>query len=240
MTFNKALGYTQSELEALPEDASMNLSCGNPTALASLKEGEIVLDLGSGGGLDVFIAAQKVGATGKAIGVDMTPDMLYKARANVVKFRQRTSLTNVEFRLGEIEHLPVADGSIDVIISNCVINLSPDKEQVWREIGRVLKPGGRACISDLALLRPLPEELRESIHALVGCINGAIPVDDTIQMAQDAGLVVESVEKKSAFMEQMEASENPLYTKVMELIPEGVKPRDYVTSLDLVVKKPVE
>jgi len=237
-TFNEALGYTSKELEALPEGANMNLSCGNPTALASLKEGEVVLDLGSGGGLDVFLAAQKVGSTGKAIGVDMTPEMLHKARNNNVKFKERSGLSNVEFRLGEIEHLPVADSSVDVIISNCVINLSPDKEQVWREIGRVLKPGGRACISDLALLRPLPDSLKESIHALVGCVNGAVPVEDTVGMVKAAGLVVETMEKKSVFMEQLESSDDPNLTKVMELIPEGLKPRDYVTSLDLVVKKP--
>jgi SAM-dependent methyltransferase len=153
----KQIGYTAEELAALPEGANMGLSCGNPTALASLAPGEVVLDLGAGGGFDAFIAGQKVGPTGRAIGVDMTHEMLVKARRNLATYRERSKLDNVEFRLGEIEHLPVADGSVDVVISNCVINLSPDKPQVWREIARVLKPGGRVAVSDLALLRPLPK-----------------------------------------------------------------------------------
>src|SRR6266404_5285636 len=135
------VGYSSEELAALPEGANMGLSCGNPTAIASLKPGEVVLDLGAGGGFDVFIAARKVGSAGRAIGVDMTPEMLAKARKNIAAYRDRSGFENVEFRLGEIEHLPVADNSIDVVISNCVINLSPDKPQVWREISRVLKPG---------------------------------------------------------------------------------------------------
>ncbi len=166
----KYVGYSAEELSALPEGANMGLSCGNPTALAALKPGEVVLDLGSGGGFDVFIAGRKVGATGRAIGVDMTPEMLGKARKNIAAYRERSGLDNVEFRLGEIEHLPVADASVDVVISNCVINLSPDKPQVWREIARVLKPGGRVAVSDLALLRPLPDAVRGMVEALVGCI----------------------------------------------------------------------
>ena len=142
------------------------LSCGNPAALAALKPGETVLDLGSGGGFDVFIAGRKVGATGRAIGVDMTPEMLGKARNNIAHYRKETGLDNVEFRLGEIEHLPVADNSVDVIISNCVINLSPDKAQVWREMARVLKPGGRVAVSDMALVKPLPPEVLKMVEAL--------------------------------------------------------------------------
>ena len=155
----KQIGYSAEELAALPEGANMGLSCGNPNALAALQPGEVVLDLGAGGGFDVFIASRKVGPTGRAIGVDMTPEMLAKARETWSTYRERTGLDNVEFRLGEIEHLPVADNSVDVVISNCVINLSPDKPQVWREISRVLKPGGRVAVSDLALLKPLPAEV---------------------------------------------------------------------------------
>ena len=184
----KHIGYSAEELAALPEGANMGLSCGNPNALAALQPGEVVLDLGAGGGFDVFIAGKKVGATGRAIGVDMTPEMLAKARKNIAAYRERTGLDNVEFRLGEIEHLPLADNSVDVVISNCVINLSPDKPQVWREIARVLKPGGRVAVSDLALLKPLPPAVAESVEALVGCVAGAVLVSETERMAQGGGL----------------------------------------------------
>src|ERR1039457_3273329 len=184
----RELGYTVEELKALPEGANMGLSCGNPAALAALKPGEVVLDLGSGGGFDVFIAGRKVGAGGRAIGVDMTPEMLGKARRNIAGYRKETSLDNVEFRLGEIEHLPVADNSVDAIISNCVINLSPDKAQVWREMARVLKPDGRVAVSDMALLKPLPAEVLKMVEALVGCVAGAILVSDTEPLARKAGL----------------------------------------------------
>src|SRR6185436_7021777 len=184
----KELGYTVDELRALPEGANMGLSCGNPAALAALKPSEVVLDLGSGGGFDVFIAGRKVGATGRAIGVDMTPDMLAKARRYTSSYRQQTGLDNVEFRLGEIEHLPLADNSVDVVISNCVINLSPDKQTVWTEIARVLKPGGRVAMSDIALLKPLPAEVLKLVEALVGCVAGAVLASETEKMAQNAGL----------------------------------------------------
>ena len=203
-----------------------------------MKSGEIVLDLGSGAGLDVFLAAEKVGKNGRVIGVDMTAEMISKARNNAKDFSEETGLDNIEFRLGEIEHLPVADNTVDVVISNCVINLSPDKEQVWREIARVLKPGGRVAVSDLALLEPLPEIARESIELLVGCIAGAVLVDESVKMARDAGLV--AVETKCTpypVDEQFEAV-IPGIGKILDLVPKGKKPGDYVTSMLLTGNKP--
>src|SRR5689334_10374287 len=197
------LGYSAEELEALPDGANMGLSCGNPAALAALKPGEVVLDLGCGGGFDVFIAGRKVGKTGRAIGVDMTSDMLHKARLNIAKYQDQTGLDNVEFRLGEIEHLPVADNSVDVIISNCVINLSPDKLQVWKEIGRVLKPGGRVAVSDVALLKPLPAEVRNLVEALIGCVAGAVLVSETERMAHSVGLQKVVLRSKADYVEAM-------------------------------------
>lgn len=227
------IGYDAADLAALPEGANMGLSCGNPTALASLKPGEVVLDLGSGGGFDVFIAGKKVGPTGRAIGVDMTPDMLDKARRNIGP----SGLKNVEFRLGEIEHLPVADASVDVVISNCVINLSPDKPQVWREIARVLKPGGRVAVSDLALLRPLPEAIRESVEALVGCVAGAVLVAETERMAREAGLVSIQLAPKPSYVDAMTDWEDPLYRQIIAQLPAGTKPGDYITSLEVTARK---
>jgi|TARA_B100001964_G_C14239140_1_gene604069 ubiquinone/menaquinone biosynthesis C-methylase UbiE len=173
------VGHDASDLANLPESANMGLSCGNPTALAQPSASETVLDLGSGGGFDIFIAGEKVGPEGRAIGVDMTADMIERARGGIAVYTERTGLENVEFRLGEIDHLPVADDSADVVISNCVINLSPDKAQVWREIARVLKPGGRVAVSDLALKQPLPPKVADMVEALVGCAAGAALVSDT-------------------------------------------------------------
>ncbi len=170
----EAFGYTPEQLESIPAAANMGLSCGNPTAFASLRPGEIVVDLGCGGGLDVFLAAAKVGPTGRAIGIDMTPEMLALARANAA----RAGLPNVEFHEATIDRLPLADASVDCVISNCVINLAPDKPAVLREIARVLKPGGRLAVSDIALKKPLPEEVGQDIMAYVGCIAGAISVAD--------------------------------------------------------------
>jgi arsenite methyltransferase len=231
------VGYSPEELAALPEGANMGLSCGNPNALASLRPGEAVLDLGSGGGFDVFIAARKVGATGRAIGVDMTPEMLAKARKNIAAYRERSGLDNVEFRLGKIEHLPVADNSVDVVISNCVINLSPDKGQVWREIARVLKPGGRVAVSDLALLKPLPAAIVESVEALVGCVAGAVLVSETERMAKKAGLGDIVTKAKSAYIDGMVDWQDPLYQKIIANLPGGAKPSDYVTSLEITARK---
>jgi arsenite methyltransferase len=236
----RELGYSVEELQALPEGSNMGLSCGNPAALAALKSGEVVLDLGSGGGFDVFIAGRKVGTAGRAIGVDMTPEMLARARRNTAGYRQETGLDNVEFRLGEIEHLPVADNGVDVIISNCVINLSPDKPQVWREMARVLKPGGRVAVSDLALLRPLPQAVREMVEALVGCIAGAVLVEETERMAQAAGLTDIVLQPKAKYIEAMTDWDDPLYRKILEHLPAGVKPSDYVTSLEVQARKPIK
>jgi ubiquinone/menaquinone biosynthesis C-methylase UbiE len=234
----RELGYTIDELQALPEGANMGLSCGNPAALAALKPGEVVLDLGSGGGFDVFIAGRKVGATGRAIGIDMTPDMLAKARRNVDGYRQQTGLDNVEFRLGEIEHLPVPDASVDAIISNCVINLSPDKPQVWREIARVLKPGGRVAVSDIALLKPLPPDVLRLVEAVVGCVAGAVLVDETERMAQAAGLTDIVLNPKPQYIEAMTTFKDPLYQKIVQHLPEGTKPSEFITSLEVCACKP--
>ncbi|MFH2001817.1 MAG: arsenite methyltransferase [Planctomycetota bacterium] len=233
-----SIGYSEEELDGLPEGANMGLSCGNPTAIASLRPGEVVLDLGAGGGFDVFIAARKVGPSGRVIGVDMTPDMLDKARRNAKSFKESTGLDNVEFRLGEIEHLPVADASVDVLISNCVINLSPDKAQVWREIARVLKPGGRVAVSDLALLRRLPDAVRESVQALVGCIAGAVLVEETRDMVQEARLIEVVFDNKSDYIDRMAEWSDPLYREIAGKLPAGKKPSDFVTSLNVTAFKP--
>jgi arsenite methyltransferase len=214
------------------------LSCGNPGALAALRPGEVLLDLGSGGGFDAFIAGPKVGAAGRVVGVDMTPEMLGKARRNLALYRERTGLDNVEFRLGEIEHLPVADGSVDVVISNCVINLSPDKAQVWREIARVLKPGGRVAVSDLALLQPLPPAVGEMVEALVGCIAGALLVPETQRLACEAGLSDIHLNPRSGYVESLVEWQDPLYQKIMAHLPPGTKPSDYITSLEITARKP--
>ena len=232
------VGYSQAEIDALPDGANMGLSCGNPTAIASLKPGEIVLDLGSGGGMDTFIAGPRVGARGRVIGVDMTPDMLAKARRNNAAYRQRSGLDNVEFRLGEIEHLPISDASVDVVISNCVLNLSPDKPQVWREIARVLKPGGRVAVSDLALLRALPTDVVSMIEALIGCVAGAVLVDETEGMARAAGLEDIVLQRKDEYMRAMTSFEDPLYRKISESLPQGKTPADYITSLNVTARKP--
>ncbi|HSN24852.1 MAG TPA: arsenite methyltransferase, partial [Kofleriaceae bacterium] len=180
-----SLGYSEADLAAVPEGADLGLGCGNPNAIAALKPGETVLDLGSGGGFDCFLAARAVGPTGKVIGVDMTPEMITRARENARKVKA----TNVDFRLGEIEHLPVADGTVDAILSNCVINLSPEKEAVFSEALRVLKPGGRLAISDVVAIAPIPPELQTQAAALAGCISGASPLDELKDMLTRAGFV---------------------------------------------------
>ncbi len=233
----QAVGYSPEDLAGLPEGANMGLSCGNPVALASLRQGDVLLDLGSGGGFDVFIAGRKVGPSGRAIGVDMTPEMLSKARHNIEFYRKQTGLDNVEFRLGEIEHLPVADASVDVVISNCVINLSPDKYQVWREIARVLKPGGRVSVSDIALLKPLPETAQASMAALVGCVAGAAFVDDIKDMVHTAGLTEAVFELKSGYIDSMADLSDPVFRELAHNIPPGSRLRDYVSSLNITALK---
>jgi len=183
----EAFGYSPEELASIPAEANMGLSCGNPTAIAHLREGETVVDLGSGGGLDVFLAAEKVGPQGRAIGIDMTPEMIDLARRNAGRRQAAGASANVEFHLATIDALPLADSSVDCVISNCVINLAPDKRAVFREIARVLRPGGRLAVSDIALKQPLPTELSDDIMAYVGCIAGAIPIEDYRQGLIDAG-----------------------------------------------------
>lgn len=177
------MGYSKQDLASVTHGANMGLGCGNPVALASLHTGETVVDLGSGGGFDCFLAAKQVGETGRVIGVDMTPDMLSKARANAEKMQAQ----NVEFRLGEIEHLPVADNSADIIMSNCVINLSPDKQKVYNDAFRILKPGGRLAISDIVAIAPLPEEIQQNLELVSACVGGASTFDETNDMLAKAG-----------------------------------------------------
>ena len=180
---SKTVGYSDTEMNTVPGGANLGLGCGNPVAIASLKEGDIVLDLGSGAGFDAFLASPKVGKTGRVIGIDMTPEMVKKARANT----QKGNYTNVEFRLGEIEKLPVENSSVDVIISNCVINLSPEKQRIFEEAFRVLKPGGRLMVSDLVLVKELPKIIKESVEAYVGCLAGAMMKNDYIFCIKEAG-----------------------------------------------------
>lgn len=220
-SISKSVGYSEAELEAVPEGANLGLGCGNPVALASLKEGETVLDLGSGAGVDCFLAAGKVGKSGKVIGVDMTPEMIDKARENATK----GDFANVEFRLGEIENLPAADNSVDVIISNCVINLAPDKRKVFNEAFRVLKPGGRLMVSDIVLTKELPEFIRDSIQAYVGCISGAMVKPEYLEAVKAAGFQDVSVVDESSFpIENM--ANDPTAAAVaqgLNLTPETVK-----------------
>ncbi|MFC1963724.1 arsenite methyltransferase [Chloroflexota bacterium] len=182
-TVSKAIGYSDAEISAVPDGANLGLGCGNPTAVASLKEGEVVLDLGSGAGFDCFLAADRVGVPGMVIGVDMTAEMIEKARDNA----RKGGYGNVEFRLGEIENLPVADNTVDVVISNCVVNLSPDKKRVFEEVFRVLKPGGRVMVSDIALLKELPTALKGNMAAYVGCVAGATTREEYLATVSAAG-----------------------------------------------------
>ena len=206
---SKTVGYSDAEMNAIPEGANLGFGCGNPVAIASLKEGDVVLDLGSGAGFDAFLASPKVGKTGKVIGVDMTPEMVKKARANA----QKGNFTNIEFKLGEIEKLPVDNSSVDVIISNCVINLSPDKEKVFKEAFRVLKPGGRLMVSDLVLVKELPDAIKDSVEAYVGCLAGVIKKDEylkflTIAGFQEVKIISQSNYPVDAMFENLKGAED--------------------------------
>jgi arsenite methyltransferase len=192
---SKTVGYSDADMNAVPEGANLGFGCGNPVALASLKEGDVVLDLGSGAGFDAFLSAQRVGKTGRVIGVDMTPEMIAKAKENA----RKGNYSNVEFRLGEIEKLPIEDNSIDVIISNCVINLSPDKESVFKEGYRVLKSGGRLMVSDLVLAKELPDAIKDSVEAYVGCLAGAIKKDEYLELITMAGFMDVEVISESSY-----------------------------------------
>ncbi len=208
---SERIGYTEEELNAVPEGANLGLGCGNPVALASLREGEAVLDLGSGAGFDCFLAAGKVGKSGRVIGVDMTPEMLEKARENA----RKGNYQNVEFRLGEIENLPVADNSVDVVISNCVINLSPDKQRVFQEAFRVLKPTGRLMVSDIVLLKELPDFIKNSVEAYIGCISGAMLKDKYIEAIKAAGFQDVKVIDETSF--PIECTDvDPLVKEIMK------------------------
>ena len=219
---SRAFGYTQEQLNSAPEGANMGLGCGNPQAIASLKEGETVLDLGSGGGFDCFLAAKSVGKTGRIIGVDMTADMVSKARQNAAKL----GANNVEFRLGEIEHLPVADASVDVIISNCVINLSPEKIDVFREAMRVLKPGGRLAILDVVALQSLPAEIKNDLALISGCVGGTEEIEVIESMLAQAGFEDIKIQPK------VESRDS-----IREWFPER-NLEDYVTSATIEAVKP--
>lgn len=216
------IGYSAGELAKVPDGANMGLGCGNPVALASLKAGETVVDLGSGGGFDCFLAAGRVGEQGRVIGVDMTPEMVSKARRNAVK----ADAANVEFRLGEIEHLPVVDGCADIIISNCVINLSVDKAQVFREAFRVLKPGGRLAVSDILATQPLPPEIRKDLELVSACVGGAATVEETRTMLESVGFG------------EIRIEENPGSRKAIEAYAPGSGAGDYVVSAYIYAVKP--
>jgi arsenite methyltransferase len=224
---SQMVGYSAEELAGIPIDANLGLGCGNPTALASLKAGETVLDLGSGGGIDCFLAAKKVGPSGRVIGVDMTPEMVDRARENA----RKSDTANVEFRLGEIENLPVADNSVDVILSNCVINLSTDKPRVFREAFRVLRPGGRMMVSDLALKRPLPQAVRESVDAYVACVAGALVKEDYLNAIREAGFKDVTVVSEKSFPAEL-VLEDSLAPEVIQRLNIPQKElREHVSSV---------
>jgi len=217
-----AIGYSREDMKGVPEGANLGLGCGNPVAIASLKTGETIVDLGSGGGFDCFLASREVGETGQVIGVDMTSEMVSKARKNA----EEMGTSNVEFRLGEIEHLPVADNSADIIMSNCVINLSPDKLTVYRDAYRVLKPGGRLAISDIVATAPLPDEIRKDLALVAACVGGAATIEDTEKMLKEAGFQDIKIKPKDESREL-----------IRQWVP-GTNAEDYVVSAHIEAVKP--
>ena len=223
-TVSRALGYSKDDIQSVPEGANLGLGCGNPQAIAGLKSGETVLDLGSGAGFDCFLASKTVGNSGRVIGVDMTPEMVKKARQHA----ETSAILNVEFRLGEIEHLPVADNSMDVIMSNCVINLSTEKQAVFNEAFRVLKPGGRLAVSDIVATKPLPSQVRQDLSLITGCVGGAECIEDLKQMLFEAGFKdvrIESLAQSREF--------------IKEWFP-GYGIEDHIVSASISAIKPVE
>ncbi|MCK4932116.1 MAG: arsenite methyltransferase [Candidatus Aminicenantes bacterium] len=236
---SQKIGYSDEELKSIPEGANLGLGCGNPIALASLKEGETVLDLGAGAGFDCFLAANQVGEKGKVIGIDMTPEMVEKARENAKK----GNYTNVEFKLGEIEDLPVADESADIIISNCVINLSPDKRKVFEEAFRVIKPGGRIMVSDIVLLKELPDFIKESIDAYVSCVSGALLKEDYIAAIKNAGFQDVEIIDETSFPEDF-INTDPIVESIKEnfsVTPEKIKEvARSVVSIKISGNKPIQ
>jgi len=228
---SRKIGYSEEELKVAPEGANLGLGCGNPVALASLREGETVLDLGSGAGFDCFLAANRVGEKGKVIGVDMTSEMIEKAKEN----GRKGSYENVEFKLGEIEKLPVLDNSIDAVISNCVINLSPDKAKVFQEAFRILKPGGRLMISDIVLLKELPASIKESVEAYVGCLSGAIMKDEYMEKIKAAGFQDVQVIDETAFPIELIAND-PTAKGIMDNLGIGLNEARGVASSVVSIK----
>lgn len=236
---SKKIGYTDEELRSVPQGANLGLGCGNPVALVNLKEGETVLDLGCGAGFDCFIASKMVGEKGRVIGVDMTPEMIEKARENA----EKGGYENVEFRLGEIENLPAADNCVDVVISNCVINLSPDKEKVFKEAFRVLKPGGRMMVSDIVLLTELPEFIKNSVEAYVGCISGAIMRDDYIEEIKRAGFQDVKIVDETHFPIECMANDSTVKAIAKNLkmpLEEIMESANSVLSIKVYAVKPVK
>ncbi|MFC1555259.1 arsenite methyltransferase [candidate division KSB1 bacterium] len=236
---SSGIGYSDDEMTSVPEGSNLGLGCGNPIALASLEKGDTVMDLGSGAGFDCFLAANEVGETGKVIGVDMTPAMLDKARENA----EKGGYKNVEFRMGEIENIPSADNQIDVMISNCVINLSPDKDRVFAEAFRVLKPGGRMMISDIVLLGELPEMVIDSVSAYAGCISGAMQRDDYLAAIRNAGFENIEIQEETKFSSDFIFNDPAIMKKSMELNIDLATITDLsdniVRSIKISAKKPI-